>query len=232
MGVTLSLSGCVYLRLNTLKNQLAQFPEYFSVKQRKAPTLVYKNPVLYSDDMQWLTGLKPSSIQTTLRGTLQRYVFRKLNAPQKENKDIVSTLLFRDDKLSEVVFPKRFKNFITMKNFVEMFSPIKDARITKRSKKTEWKWREMYIKLPTIKKLSEYLGKPTRREEKPGRITLTYDYQLERSDGPHTYIPEFQMVFTFWEYNAKVKETEVNLGRLWMFIDVSKEEKLVKVKRN
>ena len=47
----LALSGCLYLRLLELRNQLAEFDRYFETDLREGVKLTCRKPVLLDEDM-------------------------------------------------------------------------------------------------------------------------------------------------------------------------------------
>ena len=63
IGLALSTTSCVYLRLNTLRKQLAQFEKYCTFENTVGPAIVFKKPVIKPKDTEWLLGFTPSTIQ-------------------------------------------------------------------------------------------------------------------------------------------------------------------------
>ena len=59
--IILLSTGCVYLRLLQVKNQLNDFEGNFDLKDQNGLKLVFKNPVLLSRDIVWLTKNNPIS---------------------------------------------------------------------------------------------------------------------------------------------------------------------------
>ena len=67
--VLLALSACVYTRLLEVKNQLANFDEYFRVKVESGHFILdFRKPVLYDSDFTDLTHLNPSRVVTQKEG--------------------------------------------------------------------------------------------------------------------------------------------------------------------
>ncbi|MBT7108672.1 MAG: hypothetical protein HN942_06405, partial [Methylococcales bacterium] len=55
-----SLTGCVWWRLYQVYNQMAEFDEHFSVQHDQSFTLLFKDPVVYSEDFVFLAKLQPT----------------------------------------------------------------------------------------------------------------------------------------------------------------------------
>lgn len=100
--ITLSISGCVYLRLLEFRGQLANFDEYFSVDTKDDLALVFKKPVLYRNDFDYLSKLQPSEIEHLPQGKRSFYRFKKVGIQGriiKPSVELLLTLKFNQDEL-------------------------------------------------------------------------------------------------------------------------------------
>lgn len=112
--LVLGLTGCVWLRLLEVKNQLVDFDEHFRVQVADGHFILnLLHPVLLSEDFRYLTKLNPSRIVTLPQGQGYRgYVdFRLDPASSREQaqKTIVFALTFTPDlKLAAFDFSPLF----------------------------------------------------------------------------------------------------------------------------
>ena len=75
LAVVLMLSGCVWLRLLEIKNQLADFDENVRIEVADRHFIVHLlKPVLFSDDFVYLSKLRPSRIENRAEGTYRWYL--------------------------------------------------------------------------------------------------------------------------------------------------------------
>ena len=75
--ILLLTSGCVLVRMLKVKNQLNDFDKNFDLHDKRGLTLVFKNPVLGSNDIEWLMKGEPSANKKIEKGELWTYVFEK-----------------------------------------------------------------------------------------------------------------------------------------------------------
>ena len=70
-----TLSGCVWLRLLDIKNQLADFDEHVRVEVADRHFILHLlKPVLYSKDFVYLSKLKPSRVESLPQGGYRWYL--------------------------------------------------------------------------------------------------------------------------------------------------------------
>jgi len=101
--VMLSLTGCVWLRLLEFRNQLGEFDDYFVTKVNgEGFTLGFREPVLFSDDLIYLSRLEPSK-KSKLHDTVDwLYDFKKIDAEGKlvsPEVDIIFRLGFNGENM-------------------------------------------------------------------------------------------------------------------------------------
>jgi hypothetical protein len=73
------LNGCVYWRLYQTMRQLNEFDQYFSVIIKEDFTWHFKYPLVYSDDFNYLSKFKPTSVHALTEGQRWRYLFYKVD---------------------------------------------------------------------------------------------------------------------------------------------------------
>ena len=75
LAMMLMLSGCVWLRLLEIKNQLADFDENVRIEVADQHFIVHLlKPVLFSDDFVYLSKLRPSRIEKEPQGSYRWYL--------------------------------------------------------------------------------------------------------------------------------------------------------------
>lgn len=232
----LLLTGCVYLRLYSLKGQLSDFMEHFEVVQQDSgrPSLVFKDPLMKPGDIVWLTGLEPTHTQGTDEQATRFYYFDKLGpAPVQTGRHhrLMVTMAYTNDALHKMTFPSHYSSFLTQVNIREMFEPISDADIRRDQKQTEWTWQEMHIEIPTYEKLLHYLGPPTEETSSPEFRTVSYRYQLEKMDPESPYAPGWEMVFRVFQDDQRVSDVDALFGRFRVKINLAGEDKSVNLER-
>jgi hypothetical protein len=228
-----SMSGCVYYRLYKLKAQLSNFQNYFTVDNSGRPAVLFKQPIIHEADVEWLTGLSPSKRQADGDAVTNVYHFTKIietNAVPSAYHELIFTFEYEQGRLHRITLPLQFSGFLTETNFMEMLAPIRDAKTDHTDKKTEWTWREMYIQIPNYDRICHYLGKPSLTSSNAVTRDPLFRYTLKGHLQPD---PRFEfpwrMDYRVWNYNNRMYDVDVNVGRLFVYIDVSKEDKVVKM---
>ena len=227
-----TLTGCVYLRLRTLQVQLSDFPRYFSVETTGLPTVICKTPVLKESDVEWVTGLTPSVRQEDGLSVTSTYQFTKVleeGASPGAYDELIFKFMYHDNRLTQMSFPVQFKSFLTERNFIEMLSPMQDAQTHMARKQTEWSWREMYIQIPSYEGICKFLGTPTRETRNDTSRDPHFRYHLKGQASSDVFEFPFRMDYRVWHYNNRMADVECNVGRVFLYIDVSKEDKTVKM---
>ena len=90
ISCSLTLSGCVYLRLLKVKKQFKQFDKYVMVDKEDGLTFSFLQPILYADDIKWL-GLPPVFQKTESGTTTWRHVLEKITTTTNQSKEITTS---------------------------------------------------------------------------------------------------------------------------------------------
>lgn len=184
----ISLSGCLYLRLQTLKTQLSQFDTYFLVREENDGfTLIAKSPILYSSDMLRLIGMDPTSKEQGSESNLWRYVFQKeCSGPKVEDGDFDITvgMLFQDDKLAEVRFSRRFLSILPKPFLVGIFRAMGQATVNIRKRSVRIpSWSsgksEEPFQIPNRQDIISLLGSPFSVQNSESGYEITYNYHMK-----------------------------------------------------
>jgi hypothetical protein len=143
LAVVFSLCGCIYLRLNTLRNQLADFDRFVTVGGEPDLALTFKRPVLWSEDLTTLFKQPPTEQREA--GSLKTclWIVEKERAPAAEDPRafrFTFTTLFTSNKLSQLVIPRELLRVVPREAAVGMFKAMGRAQVNKgrRSADTEF----------------------------------------------------------------------------------------------
>ena len=182
-----SLSSCVFVRMIKVKNQLNDFDTNYDLNDERGLTLVFKNPVLLTDDVIWLMKGSPVSVERIDEGELWTYVFQKqYTASQDEGDayDIPILMVIEDGKLTEVTFPERFLKNLSIPLLKKMLTSMGNADVSKLGRSASSKFSgDDPAEIPTSDNIIETLGVPYVIEESGGNSKLSYLYYLENSEG-------------------------------------------------
>ena len=185
--ILLLTSGCVFLRLLKVKNQFNDFDQNFALHDKRGLTLVFKNPVLLSDDMVWLMKGVPSGKKKIESGELWTYVFQKEYLASKDEQgdyDIPVLMVMEYGKLSELSFPERFLKNLSLPLLKKMFSSMGNADVSKFSKSATSKFKgNDASEIPTADNLVETLGKPYSIQNSGEESEYYYLYYIKKPDG-------------------------------------------------
>ena len=79
----IGLTGCMYwIRAYQTYLQMDEFDQYFAIEDKKTFAVLFKDPILYSDDFVSLSKLQPSSSMPLGNGKRWSYIFRKVDSRQ------------------------------------------------------------------------------------------------------------------------------------------------------
>ncbi len=185
--IVLSLSSCIFVRMMKVKNQLNDFETNFDLTDERGLTLVFKNPVLLTDDVIWLMKGGPVSVEKIDVGELWTYVFQKqhtVSQDEGDTYDIPILMVIEDGKLTEVTFPKRFLKNLSIPLLKKMLTSMGNADVSKfrRSASSKFSGSDP-TEIPTSDNVVETLGVPYEVEDLGENSKLSYLYYLEDSDG-------------------------------------------------
>lgn len=188
MGVLL-FSGCIYLRLLELKNQLADFERYFATDLRDGVKITCRTPVFLDKDMAFF-HLAPESRQRV--GVAERWHFRWLKdgaAPDANpgSDEFAMDLIFVDHRLTRVILPERLFAFVPKHFFLTVVRAFGGAQID-REHRTARAWvhedlgPDKIPPPPTGSELRAQLGAPVETRETPAGLIWRYSYKPATAD--------------------------------------------------
>jgi len=170
-----------------VRDQLNDFEANFDLNDERGLTLVFKNPVLSSDDVIWLLKGSPVSVIPEGQGQLWTYVFEKQHTTSEyegDAYDIPILMVMEDDKLTEITFPERFLKSLSIPLLKKMLASMGNADISKLSRSASSKYTGADASdIPTSDNVQETLGVPYQVEEQGDNSRLSYLYYLEDAEG-------------------------------------------------
>jgi hypothetical protein len=185
--IIITLSSCVFVRMVKVKNQLNDFETNYDLNDERGLTLVFKNPVLLTDDVIWLMKGGPVSVEKMDKGELWTYVFQKqhtISQDEGDAYDIPILMVMNDDKLTEVTFPERFLKNLSIPLLKKMLTSMGNADVSKLRRSASSKFSgDDPTEIPTSDNVIETLGAPYEIEQLEGNSEFSYLYYLEDAQG-------------------------------------------------
>jgi hypothetical protein len=178
------ISGCLYLRLYEVKNQLAKFDEYFDIEEGERFLITAKKPVLLNTDIVKILQGKPSAEKVTDEKLFYDYTFIKQYAGNKDetaNYDITFTLVCVDKKLTECYIDKRYFAIVPKDIVIEILKLMGGAKVDTKKRTVSGSSggsSSGQSHLPDVNEVKLLLGKPYSME---GNI-YTYKYMRKSSE--------------------------------------------------
>ncbi len=215
MAVT--LSGCVWLRLLEIKNQLADFDENVRVEVADRHFILHLlDPVLLSEDFVYLSKLHPSRIEKLPQGSYRWYLdFHMDPAKTKEQKAKMVSFIMT------YTHQHRLASFDFSPLFVEMAPPqfleasIRSLGVGKvdQSKKQlkvdPENLPRLTARLPKTADITGVMGPPTNKGTEDGLKVLLYRFKADSQPVDKEY--EERRLAEAWLYFDPVKDELVRL---------------------
>ncbi len=222
--ITTLLTGCVYYRLLKLKRQFENFEDNFELEDKKGLTLVFKNPILYKNDIKWLLNNEPTKIlDASGEQNTWIYILTKKNPEgvnEEKNYDIDILMEFENEKLKEATLPERFLENLSKEMLARMFKSMGKSKVDKSEKKAGTTMEGKKEGLPTIYDVLYTLGQPYENHEGKETTELKYLFTVEKPENGAELKP-FNLIFDF-DVNNKdkvLRKSDVNINGLKMSIN-------------
>ncbi len=180
VGISLFLSGCVYLRLLELKQQLGRFDLHFSLVTTDGLTLVCHTPVLRTNDLRWI-GVKPETVRSLGQAAHWHVRWVKSLPPDVKEAnayDIVIEMSFVADKLTRATVPERYFALMPKSFVTGVIKSVGGGRIDKSQKGIEATVgaAEVAAARPKLPAIDEILGRPTEEKIEGAHTIVRYRY--------------------------------------------------------
>ena len=144
-SLALLLTGCEWmrwLRLLSLKKQLAQLDRYVRVDDTNGLTLHFLKPVVYADDIRLLMDGETTSTTNGNRITWSwTYEKQSLDPqPPAGDFDLSFSMSFENLKFAELYFPERFLTVLPKPMLLGMLRSIGQADVDMKRGTVKFKW--------------------------------------------------------------------------------------------
>ena len=182
-----TLSGCVYLRLLEVKNQLADFDHHFRVELSGGHFILhFLHPILFKEDFTELTKLNPSRIHPLAEG-YQWFLDFHQEGGNKEAKQAEKTIVFQlhfngDHRLESWDFSPLFVEMAPPAFLEASIRSLGKGKVLERSQQLRVDSENLpkvSAEPPTRKSITAVLGIPAYRFSKSGLDAYVYRFKAE-----------------------------------------------------
>ena len=140
----LCLSGCIWLRLLDMKNQMEDFDRWFTVPDALPFTLIAKQPVLEPADPEFIFGGPPTQVEPATAERDERRIWRWVKVampgdPPAAGEPLDLAVTVKDGKVSTFTVPLRFSSLVPRTPMLELMRAFGKAKVDRstRSAKTD-----------------------------------------------------------------------------------------------
>jgi hypothetical protein len=161
-------SGCFYLRMREVKNQLANFDKYYIVEDSKQLSISAKTPVLYPEDIVRIMRSEPTAKEQTKSRLHYDYILEKQYQAGKDeqgNYNIKMRFSFAGGKLNKVVIDKSFFAIIPKNVFIALLKSFGSAKIDVINRRASISPKIDELYLPDKNEVVALLGRPYRQKD-------------------------------------------------------------------
>jgi hypothetical protein len=185
VALALTLSGCVWLHVLELKNQISDFDKNFAIKVTDHFTLRFLDPVLYSDDYVALAKVEPTRKTPTPEGSRWTQVFTKLDAsgnPEPKKTVIFNFDFNKEEQLSKWDFSPTFLVFMPPKFLEAAVRSLGKSKVNQEQRQVQVAPEDIpkvRAEQPTRDKIYASLGKPSEISQEDGLTMEVYRFRTE-----------------------------------------------------
>ncbi len=216
----LSLSGCVYLRLLSLKKQFADFDRFVRVEVTDSFTAHFNKPVIYNEDIITLSKLPPSIIEKMGYEESWTYLFKKLDSNNlpvaQSDTDISFMMQFNNQKMMHSLTLSPILMQIAPAEFLEMsLRSLGGAKVDKKNRQVHGNidnLAKLKRQLPKRNEIIKHLGAPFSEEIVNEYLLITYHYLLESEPLPQK-LEERRLSITKLYFDTKTDQLIRVYGR-------------------
>ncbi len=232
-GLAVLVTGCQlarWLRLLSLKKQLAKVERYVRIDDEGGLTLHFLKPVVYCDDLKLLIA------DETSRATNQDridwvWAYEKQSAgtnPEPAKFDLSFTIGFEKLKFSELRFPEQFLVLMPKPLILGLLRSAGQAEIDIKHGTAKMKWAgpgpNQRVQLPTRAQVTALLGPPFLITQSKGAPVYLYKY-YQKLSGSHPPAERLAWAkFTFEGEGGEIASSEGVIGNVgWRMTRVTGE---------
>lgn len=188
LTLAFGLTGCVYLRLLEVKNQLAGFDKHFHVSISDNHFILnLLHPVLLSEDWIYLTKLRPSRIGSTPEGYqwFIDFVIDGTSSKGRARKTIVFAMTFNNEgKLTDFDFSPLFLEMAPPAFLEASMRSLGRGKVDQDKRQLRVDPEDLpkfAVRPPSRKKILEVLGPPHEQFPKGGLKVFKYRFKAATS---------------------------------------------------
>jgi hypothetical protein len=184
-SLALTLSGCVWLHVLELKNQITDFDKNFAITVTDHFTVHFLDPVLHSDDYFTLAKVEPTRKTATPDGSRWTQVFTKLDAAGKAEpkKTVVFTFDFnKEERLAKWDFSPTFLVFMPPKFLEAAVRSLGKSKVNAEQRQVQVAPEDLpkvRAEQPTREQIYASLGKPSEVTQEEGLTMEVYHFRTE-----------------------------------------------------
>jgi len=222
-AAVLATAGCEWtrwLRLLSLKKQLADVDRYVKLDEKDGLTLRFLKPVVYADDLSLLMSGETSRITNGNQvAWLSTYRKQSLGTNAEAGRfDLWDSLVFENQKFTELRFPARFLVLLPKPLILGFLRSVGQAEVDLKHGTVKARWvgagPHQKVELPSKAQITAMLGAPFTITESNRTRTFLYKYYQDVSD-PQS--PADRLVwarFTFTGADEQVVASEGVIGNV------------------
>ncbi len=217
--LSLTLTGCVYLRLLSLKNQLADFDHFVKVRDDHGLALEFVRPVLTSEDLLWLIKLHPTQVTTSSNLETWCWTFEKQRSPavtESGNYDLTFKTSFTNATLCRFTLSERFLSVMPKEAILGMLRAVGQADIDEKNRTAKGQMQTelngVHLEPASRSQVAQLLGVPSSTVDSGSGQTCRYNYFLKTDSPGPAKTKEAWTAFTFDKSTERLVHVEANFA--------------------
>ena len=226
------LSGCMWLRLLDLKNQLQEFDRYVEVQPGDGVELKFKEPVLRAADLDTLLNGQPTvALAIPDDGEVRVYGFIHLDSPlgpDPVGSESVLTILvvIRHGVVESVTLPKEVFRVVPRDLALRALRAFGHANVDTANRRAEVRVEAVAGSIPDRSAILGLFGQANRLDPQDGGgERLVWRYVLQGGRGPDAPTdavqPKAAIAFIFAAGSQIPRQFQANVGGVWVHLDLA-----------
>lgn len=195
--LSISLTGCVFSRLLTVKNRLKNIDRHYDIKEEHGLTFVFKQPVLTSSDVTWLMSSEPTA--RTANGDHEIWIYDFERGDGYDSPQVTIQAHIKQGMLYKLIYPSFILDVVDIDFFKTALTAMGNGGVNHFKKTITGRWRSNHAglnkQIPAREKIESVLGKPSATFERATEVETHYNYHLIKLD--HSGAVTSQIIFKF-----------------------------------
>lgn len=223
LAILLCCTSCLYSRLLSFKEQLAEFDQNVRVING-GRTLQFLNPIVEAGDLTKLTGFSPSQSEWAAPGELiHTYRYRSLSPlAATETAHVLSfTLRFTPNALAAFDYPELVADVLGTNLIVAAARAIGQSKLMQREHRLEWALgtNQTSSLIPSRDAITKVLGPPETADPTIPDAPVSYRFLLEESNGALQPKIGLSAQFQFDPTTDLLRHGSILVGKLKLVVD-------------